>query len=137
MARVLRTTGDPDGAIAAGRQALDLAAELGESALQMQASLRLGQVYWALGDFGRAAELLRWNVEAADQASGAPSIDAWSQAQAHLAWTLSDLGAFAEGRRHWEEALRLATLAGRGDIPITVHNRTLPHHGNALLAASS
>jgi tetratricopeptide (TPR) repeat protein len=34
---------------------------------------------------------------------------------------LSTLGAFAEGRRHGEEALRLATLAGRGQTPIIVH----------------
>jgi tetratricopeptide (TPR) repeat protein len=41
MTQALRLTGDPDGAIAAGRQALELAAELGESALQVQASLIL------------------------------------------------------------------------------------------------
>jgi len=34
---------------------------------------------------------------------------------------LSALGAFAEGRRHGEEALRLAPLAGRGNIPIIAH----------------
>ena len=38
MADVLRMTGDPDGAIAAGQQALELAAALGDSALQVQAS---------------------------------------------------------------------------------------------------
>jgi tetratricopeptide (TPR) repeat protein len=31
------------------------------------------------------------------------------------------LGAFAEGRRHGEEALRLATLEGREETPITAH----------------
>jgi tetratricopeptide (TPR) repeat protein len=36
---------------------------------------------------------------------------------------LSALGAFAEGRRHGEEALRLATLAGRGITPIVAHSR--------------
>jgi tetratricopeptide (TPR) repeat protein len=34
---------------------------------------------------------------------------------------LSTLGAFAEGRHHGEEALRLAPLAGRGDTPIVAH----------------
>jgi tetratricopeptide (TPR) repeat protein len=43
------------------------------------------------------------------------------ESQARLAWTLSALGAFAEGRRHGEEALRLATLAGRGSVPIAAH----------------
>jgi tetratricopeptide (TPR) repeat protein len=34
---------------------------------------------------------------------------------------LGALGEFAEGRRHGEEALRLATLEGRGNTPIVVH----------------
>jgi predicted ATPase len=51
------------------QQALELATELGDSALQEQASLRLGQAYYAIGDFDRAAELLRWNVETADRES--------------------------------------------------------------------
>jgi tetratricopeptide (TPR) repeat protein len=38
-----------------------------------------------------------------------------------LVQTLSPLGAFAEGRRHGEEALRLATLEGRGLTPTIVH----------------
>jgi class 3 adenylate cyclase/tetratricopeptide (TPR) repeat protein len=121
VAVVLRQTGDPDGAMAAGRQALDLAAELGDSALQVQASLSLGQVYYAIGDFGRAAELLRRNVEAADRASGTPSTDVRIQSRAWLARTLSEIGTFAEGRRHGEEALRLATLEGRGQTPIVAH----------------
>ena len=75
MAHVLRLTGDPDGAMAAGQQALELAAALGDSALQVQASHNLGQAYYAIGDFGRAAELLRRNVEAADRESGTPSTD--------------------------------------------------------------
>src|SRR5207244_2130306 len=38
-----------------------------------------------------------------------------------LSRTLSDLGSFAEGRRHGEEALRHAMLAGRGETPIVAH----------------
>ena len=121
MAQVLRTTGDHDGAIAAGQQALELAAALGDSALQMEASYRLGQVYYAIGDFGRAAELLRRNVEAADRESRTPSTDLQIHSRAWLARTLSALGAFAEGRRHGEEALRLAMLEGRGITPILAH----------------
>ncbi|HSX77778.1 MAG TPA: AAA family ATPase, partial [Candidatus Saccharimonadia bacterium] len=122
MAGGLRVTGDLDGAIAAGRQALELAAELGESALQMQASHRLGQAYQAIGDFGQAAELLRWNVEAADRESGTPSTGLRIRSRAWLARTLAALGAFAEGRRHGEEALRLATMEGRGGTPVIAHN---------------
>ena len=118
MARVLRIMGDHDGAIATGQQALELAVELGESVLQGRASHPLGQAYFAIGDFGRAAELLRQNVGAEDGESGTPSTDYGIQSRAWLARTLGALGAFAEGRRHGEEALRLATLVGRGDTGI-------------------
>jgi tetratricopeptide (TPR) repeat protein len=121
MARVLRMTGNPDGAIDAGQQALELAAALGDNTLQEQASHHLGQAYQALGDFRRATELLRRNVEAGDRASGPLRTDVWIESRAWLARTLSALGAFAEGRRHGEEALRLATLAGRGITPILAH----------------
>jgi len=107
--------------MAASRQAIDLAVALCDRALQAHASSILANTYYAIGDFGRAAELLRRNVEAIDGQSGAPSIDVRPQSQALLARTLGALGAFAEGRRHAEEALRLATLEGRGAIPIIVH----------------
>jgi tetratricopeptide (TPR) repeat protein len=117
---VLRNTGDLDGAMAAGQQARTCAAELGDNALQVQASYTLGQTYYARGDFDGAAELLRWSVEAADRESGISRIDWRIQSQAWLTVTLSVLGAFAEGRRRGEEALHLATLAGRGFTLMTV-----------------
>ena len=117
----LRVTGDPNGAIVAGRQALALAVELGERALQVHAASNLGQAYYAIGDFGRAAEVLRRNVEVADGESGMPSPDVRIVSQAWLTLSLSALGVFAEGRRHGEEALRLATLVGRGGVPIVAH----------------
>jgi len=43
------------------------------------------------------------------------------ETQAWLAQTLGGLGAFTEGRRHGEEALRFATLEGRGATPVTAH----------------
>src|SRR5262249_7147841 len=116
-----RMTGDPDGAMAAGQKALDLAVQFGASALQVQACFRLGQVYNAIGDFDRAAELLRRNVKAADRESDTLIADVQIQSQAWLARTLSELGTFAEGRRHGEEAVRLATLAGRGHTPVLAH----------------
>jgi tetratricopeptide (TPR) repeat protein len=120
MATVLKTTGDHDGAMAVGQQVLEIAATLGNHGLRVQASCRLGQAYHAIGDFSRAAELLRWSVEAADRDSGTPWTDARLLSQAWLAQTLSALGAFAEGRRHGEEALRLATMEGRWNTPSVV-----------------
>jgi tetratricopeptide (TPR) repeat protein len=121
MGIIRKLTGDTDGAMAACRQALELATALGERALQIQASCYLAQVYHGIGDFGRAVELLQRNVEAEDRESGTPSTDWRIRSQAWLAWTLGALGAFAEGRRHGEEALRLATLDGRGYTSIMVH----------------
>jgi tetratricopeptide (TPR) repeat protein len=121
MAHARRQMGDHDGAMAAGQQAFALAAALGESALQVQASYTLGAAYYAIGDFVRAAELLRQSVEAADRESGTPSADQGIQSRAWLARTLGQLGAFAEDRRHGEEALRLAAREGLGYTSILAH----------------
>jgi tetratricopeptide (TPR) repeat protein len=121
LAHVRMVTGDNDGAIAAGQQALALAAVLGESALQVHASLTLGRVYHAVDDFGRAVELLRWSVEAADREPGTPSTDMRITSRAWLVRTLSTLGAFTEARRSGEEALRLAMLDSRGATPILAY----------------
>jgi tetratricopeptide (TPR) repeat protein len=50
-----------------------------------------------------------------------PRTDVRIRSQAWLARSLGVLGAFAEGRRHGEEALRLAMLANQGDTPIVAH----------------
>jgi tetratricopeptide (TPR) repeat protein len=122
MAYVRRVTGDANGAIAAGQQALALAAALGDSAMGVAASLHLGVAYADLGDFGRSATLLRRSVEAADKEPDTPSTHMRIQSRAWLARTLGILGAFTAGRRHGEEALRLATLEGRGSMPILAYS---------------
>ena len=121
MAEGLGITGDHDGALATGQEALALAAALGDRALQAYTCHRLGQVYVAIGDLGQAAELLRRSVEAVDRESSTPSTDVLIGSRAWLAYTLGELGAFAEGRRHGEEALRLATRGSRGVTPIIAH----------------
>ena len=121
MAQVLGVTRDNDGVIAVGQQALALAVALGDSALQVQAAYTLGQAYYTIGDFGRTVELLRQSVEAADRESGTPRTAYQILSQAYLALPLSALGAFAEGRRHGEEALRRATLEGRGNTLSAAH----------------
>ena len=57
MGHACRIAGDLDGAMAASQQAVNLAAKYGDSALQMRASLFLGQIYqcdWRLRTGGRA-----------------------------------------------------------------------------------
>ena len=123
MARARMVTGDLDGAMMAGQEALELAAALGDSALQCQASHRLGQACNAIGAHGRATELLRSSVDAADRGAGTPNITSRIDARAALVLTLSDLGAFAEGRRYGEETLRLATREGRGETRANIRSR--------------
>jgi class 3 adenylate cyclase/tetratricopeptide (TPR) repeat protein len=122
LATVRSAMGDPDGALAVGQQALELATALGDRALQAQASHLLGLTYHILGDFGRAAALLRQSGETADRESARLSPALRLRFPTYLVLTLSALGAFAEGRRHGEEALRLARLEGRGATPIIAHS---------------
>ena len=76
MALVLRLTGDLDGAIAAGRQALELAvANSAIAPCRHKHPIPWGTSTHAIGDFGQAAELLRRIVEAADRESGTPRTD--------------------------------------------------------------
>ena len=121
LAIVLRHRADLAGALAAGQQALALATALGDVALQMGASYFLGQAYYAIGDYGRAADLFRRNVEGRDPGTGRPDRPYLIGSQAWLAYVLSQLGQFTEGRCHGEEALRLATGEGRGAEPMLAH----------------
>jgi tetratricopeptide (TPR) repeat protein len=113
MATCLRHLGDPDGALASAQCALDLATALGEVGLQVAANVHLGEVYfWSLNDYRRAAEAFRKNVELLH---GVPLRERFGTAaiqsvfsRAFLVWCLAELGAFAKGRAHGEDALRLA-----------------------------
>jgi tetratricopeptide (TPR) repeat protein len=117
--------GDVEGAMVAGREALEPAATLGNPTLQAHASYRLGQAYGSIGDYRRAAELLRGNVAALARSTPGDMLSLCISSQARLAQVLSALGDFAEGRRHGEAALRLAIVDGQwqGDAPITARAR--------------
>jgi predicted ATPase/class 3 adenylate cyclase/DNA-binding winged helix-turn-helix (wHTH) protein len=125
MVTVRRILGDIDGAMEAGRQALGLAAMLGDPALHVHASYRLGQTYAVVGDYCRAAEVLRGNVEALARSTPG-DMRLWClSSQARLAEVLGIRGEFAKGRRHGEEALRLAMGDGQWhrDAPISARAR--------------
>jgi tetratricopeptide (TPR) repeat protein len=139
MVTVRIIVGDVEGAKAAGQEALELAARLGDPALQVHASYHLGQTYAGIGDYGRAAALLRGNVAALARSTPG-EIRLWCiKSQARLAEVLGMLGEFAEGRRHGEEALRLAMMDGQwqSDAPIYARARlgSLYHTQGDLEAA--
>jgi tetratricopeptide (TPR) repeat protein len=119
LANVFRARGDHVGALAAGQQALAHATDCGDLALQARASDFLGRVYLSVGDYGRAAELFRRNVAAGEPSTG--SLNRQFNGLVWLARALSNVGQFSEGRRHAEEAFRLATVEGRGNEPMFAH----------------
>jgi DNA-binding NtrC family response regulator/tetratricopeptide (TPR) repeat protein len=125
MVTVRWIVGDFQGALAAGREALELAARLGDPTLQAHAAYHVGQLYTLIGHHSRAAELLRGNVEALTRSTPGDMRLFCIKSQAWLAELLGLLGAFAEGRRHGEAALRRAMEDGpwHADAPIVVRAR--------------
>src|SRR5262249_31980419 len=114
--------GDLDGALWAGRQALEIAAARGDAYLQASASYRLAQACYEVGDFGRAVELLRASLEGLSRATASVRRRyLLISSQAWLARVLSVLGEVDEGRRYGEEALRLALEEGPGEAPTIAH----------------
>jgi class 3 adenylate cyclase/tetratricopeptide (TPR) repeat protein len=121
LAYTLRQRAEFAGAIATGQESLALATAHGDLALQVEASYFLGLAYWSIGDYGRAIELFQWNVAALDPGTGRPDRPHRIHSQAWLAYTLSFVGQFTEGRRHGEEALRRAPTALRRGESMIAH----------------
>jgi class 3 adenylate cyclase/tetratricopeptide (TPR) repeat protein len=63
----LRNTGDHPGALEAGQRAVAVAARLGDHDLRIEATYRLSQAHFAVGEFARSIDLLRQVVEAFDR----------------------------------------------------------------------
>jgi tetratricopeptide (TPR) repeat protein len=104
--------GDPDGCLAAAQRALALATALEDVGLQIAATSTLGDVYWLLSDYRRAAEAFRQTVECMHDAPlrerfGTSAILS-VYARAHLSRCLAELGVFATGRVYGADALHLA-----------------------------
>ena len=115
MSARLRNTGDHAGALEAGRRACTIAASLLDRDLQFEATYRLAQAHFAVGDFVRSVDLLQQTV---DTLGGGPMpedsslpryLAAWPRAW--LALGLANLGRFADARALGEEAVRIADSA--------------------------
>ena len=117
---LLRMLADYEGAIEVGQQGLALAAALGDGAMQVAVAHRLAQAYFAIGDAGQAAVLLRQNIEALEGGVPDPRMLYGIMSRAWLALVLGVLGDFAQSRPHGEEAMSLASVDGRRNhAPIT------------------
>jgi transcriptional regulator with AAA-type ATPase domain/tetratricopeptide (TPR) repeat protein len=117
MANYLWRRGDPDRALDSGRRALAIAATLGDFALQVESTVRLGLVYHALGDFRRAMDSLRRAVASLDGSAvrerfgmaGLPAV----VSHAYLVWSQAELGEFAAGIADAEAGARIAEEVGQ------------------------
>jgi tetratricopeptide (TPR) repeat protein len=115
MSVCLRVVGDLDGSLASAQRALGIAAALGDVGQKVAANSFLGELYlWSLSDYRQAAEVCRRNVETLRGAQlrerfGTTTVQSVSS-RSLLAVCLAELGAFAEGRVHGEDALRLAEM---------------------------
>jgi tetratricopeptide (TPR) repeat protein len=115
MTEYFRMMNDLDHAIQSGQRALALATAHGDVGLQVMANYYMGSVYYDLGDYRRAMDVLGWNVSslAGDLIrerfgmTGLPSV----LSRVFLSWSLAELGAFAEGVPRGEEGVRIAEAA--------------------------
>ncbi len=114
-------TGDPDRAIETGQRALAIALASSDVALEVMATFFLGLPYIARGDYRQAVSYHRRNVDALTgpwlhERFGEPGLPSVF-ARAYLAWSLAELGEFAEGLARAEEAVQIAESV---DQPFTL-----------------
>ena len=124
--------GEPDRAVESGERARDIAAALGDAALDALTAQRLGQAYATLGEYQRAVDVLQRHVE---RPRGAPARERFGMAglrsvtsRAWMAWCLGNLGEFAAGIRAADEAVRIAEAADDAySLAVTYAGAGLPH----------
>jgi class 3 adenylate cyclase/tetratricopeptide (TPR) repeat protein len=129
-----RLTGRNEQAIACGTEALAIATDIGDFDLQVHAHLLLGHASHAVADYGRAVELLKWNLDVLKgdlvrQRSGHSALPAVFS-RTYIAFSLVDLGEFREATRLAEEGLRLAEEAD------TMHSQVVAAHSVGLVHLS-
>ncbi len=133
MTDYFRLTGESEEAVACGEAALNYADELGDFSLQVLARMVFGHACHALGDYGRAVQVLGGNVELLEGpivrerfgSAGLPAV----LSRAYMVLSLADLGRFEEAAATGAEAVRLAEEFD------TAHSHAVASHalGIALL----
>ena len=112
MTQTFAVKGDHEAAAQSGQRALEIATALGDLKLRVFANYFLHQSYYFSGEYRRAIDGLRWNIASLEGdlqherfgSSTYPSI----VSRAGLATCLAELGEFAEGAAHGEQAVRMA-----------------------------
>jgi tetratricopeptide (TPR) repeat protein len=131
MAQYYTTVDDHERAVTAGQQALTIAEALGDFALRVATNFFLSQPYHCLGNYREAVDCCKRNVavltgEQRREYFGIAGL-ASVFSRTRLTWSLSELGAFAEGIAWGEEGIRIAEEA---DHPFS---RISAYHGLGYL----
>jgi class 3 adenylate cyclase/tetratricopeptide (TPR) repeat protein len=119
----LRNLGEHARALEATRQALDIARELEDADLAIEATYRLAQAHFAVGDLVEAGvlfqEVAQSHTDNRPASTLPPFFAAWPRAW--LALTLAQLGRFTEATVHAEDAIRIAELAAHPHTVVESH----------------
>ena len=107
--------GDVDRSIESGREALAIAEQIGDRQTEILANAALGLTYYVVGDYPQAIAVSRRNVALLqgpllrEHFGSAPLPSVYSRTC--LAWSLAEIGAFAEGAAVAREGLAIAEAA--------------------------
>ena len=109
--------GEPARAAEAGHRALSIGGAGGDFGLQVVAHFFLGQLAYSSGDYQRAKEHLRWNIDALTGnlvrerfgLSGLPPV----LSRSNLILVTAELGEFTEGAAYADESVRIAESVGQ------------------------
>jgi tetratricopeptide (TPR) repeat protein len=111
--------GEQASAVESGRRARTIAEAIGDFPLSTATDMYLGRAYQALGDYRRAIEVFGRIVASLTgdlmrEHLGLPVLPAVFS-RSHLAACQAEVGNFAEGTRHAEDAVRLAETTNHPD----------------------
>jgi len=112
LAQEFTFAGEHGRAIERAKRALAIAGDFGDRRLHAIASYQTGVAHHALGEYPRAAEVLRGTIACLEGELACERLGLWAfpsvLARGMLGYTLGERGEFAEGIEHGEEAVRTA-----------------------------
>src|SRR5262245_711130 len=125
-----RATGDHDGALKFGQEALTIARTLGDRSMEVVATRVLGEIHRVRGEYREAAKLLERNIgldgKWPAERFGTPAIQS-AMSECMLASALAFLGRFDEAIGHGEAAVRIAEEADHFTLFLVLFNLGWPH----------